>query len=163
MKFIRKKLKPIVTYWICSKRESTKKLLRTKYFNQAKIKSTAQFQIGDMETDQNWIRSKKKSRKPLDHLEFYAFSAAFSKILKTHFMRNFPFYYSVSRIIHSITLFMGHIFFRDFSIFLIRFFLFLIRFRFPEKALNSQFVDPIFFIRSVSAYFWTASCFKKNS
>ena len=54
-----KEIETLVTYWIYLKSESTKKLLRTKYFNQEKIKSTAQFQIGDMETDQNGIRSKK--------------------------------------------------------------------------------------------------------
>ena len=41
---------------------------------------------------------------------FMRFLLLSRKSLKTHFMRNFPFYYSVSRIIYSITLFMGYIF-----------------------------------------------------
>ena len=72
-------------------------------------------------------------------------SQTFSEMPQNYFFEEFTVFLSVSRIIYPIPLFMGHIFLKDFPIYLICFLLFLIRIRFSEKALNYQFVDRISF------------------
>ncbi len=94
---------------------------------------------------------------------FMRFLLLSRKSLKTHFMRNFPFYYSVSRIIHSITLFMGYIFLGIFQYFWSVSSYFWSVWWFPEKASNSQFVDRILLLFDLFPHiFGPLLVFKKN-